>query len=356
MNDENMMSRNVRNSNDFSEGKTNRVIRDPAVTYEYGAYSTTKTPQHSIQNHQCKMSIACQSGTDIMHSIGNVTAIMLQFILDQFPSGTFSTALPSTKLAHRQLRHTPKQIRTQSYPMCIVNPRVSLPALDNRFTAGSFATTTWSSTSDRFQNRSEMERLLSDPRIGIEWRGKINRVVLYLDFVLAFRSISEQIRWASYLQNKIPTDGSFMPDIETALELAIPDGFLKATSDYIKIPIRDKNGSVAPFVDYLNMHTTYPVSYRFSSGRHADAFYINHGSSLLCSISEFNYSNTTKNGQVDVDCPITFTLRCEYNTIGLFDLCHPSDGPTRIVHDSPILSFGIWLGDTCQTNMQVGLG
>lgn len=336
MNDENMMSRNKRNDNNFSEGKTNRVIRDPAVTYEYGAYSTTKTPPSSIQNHQCKMSIACQSGTDIMHSIGNVTAIMLQFILDQFPSGTFSTALPSTKLAHRQLRHTPKQIRTQSYPMCIVNPRVSLPALDNRFTAGSFATTTWSSTSDRFQNRSEMERLLSDPRIGIEWRGKINRVVLYLDFVLAFRSISEQIRWASYLQNKLPTDGSFMPDIETALELAIPDGFLKATSDYIKIPIRDEHGSVAPFVDYLNMHTTYPVSYRFSSGRHTDAFYINHGSSLLCSISEFNYSNTTKNGQVDVDCPITFTLRCEYNTIGLFDLCHPSDGPTRIVHDSPM--------------------
>ena len=82
MNDENMMSRNVRNSNDFSEGKTNRVIRDPAVTYEYGAYSTTKTPQHSIQNHQCKMSIACQSGTDIMHSIGNVTAIMLQWKCD----------------------------------------------------------------------------------------------------------------------------------------------------------------------------------------------------------------------------------------------------------------------------------
>jgi hypothetical protein len=111
----------------------------------------------------------------------------------------------------------------------------------------------------------------------------------------------------------------------------LPDGFLQATSEYIGIPVKDKNGSVVPFIDYLNMHSVYPISYRFSSGRHTDAFYANYSAPLLCSIGDFNYSNTTRTGRVDSDCPITFTLRCEYTTIGLFELCHPNPGMVRIL-------------------------
>lgn len=271
------------------------------------------------------------------HTIGNVTAIMLQFVLDLFPSKTFATALPSTRIAHRQLRHTPKQIRTQPYPMCIVNPRISLSGLDNRLAAGSYATTLWSTTSNRFQNRSEMEKLFFDKREGIEWRGKINRVVMYFDFVLSFRSMMEQVRWASYLINKIPTDGGFF-DIDTALEMALPDGFLMETAKYAGIPMKTPDGNVSQFVDYLNMNSVYPISYRFSSGRHTDAFYSYYMTSLLCNVNDLNYSNVNKTGQTESDCPITFTIRCEFNTIGMFDLSVPNPGPFRDVtpHQSSI--------------------
>ena len=316
---------NKNNINNFNEGYTDHNIRDKRLNYQFNGLS-----ERGLE-HGYQLSLACQSGTDMTHTIGNVTAIALQFIVDQFPTNTFATAIPSTKIAHRQLRHTPKQIRTQPYPMCIVNPRVSLSGLDNRLAAGSYATTLWSTTSNRFQNRSEMEKLFFDKRKGIEWRGKINRVVMYFDFVLAFHSMTEQIRWASYLINKIPTDGGFF-DIDTALELAIPDGFLEETSRYAEIPIRGLNGEVATFVDYLNMNSTFPVSYRFSSGRHADAFYTYYMSSILCSIHDLNYSSVTKtNNQVESDCPITFTMRCEFNTIGMFDLCVPNPGPFRLV-------------------------
>lgn len=317
---------NKRNLNNFNEGITDTDIRDRRLNYQYNGLS----PNNADLSHGYQLSLACQSGTDMVHSIGNVTSIVLQFIIDQFPRNTFATALPSTKIAHRQLRHTPKQIRTQPYPMCIVNPRVSLSGLDNRLAAGSFATTLWSSTSNRFQNRSEMEKLFFDKQKGIEWRGKINRVVVYFDFVLAFQSMTEQLRWASYLINRIPTDGGFF-DIDTALELALPDGFLEETAKYAGIPIKDSDGDVSRFVDYLNMNSVFPVSYRFSSGRHRDAFYTYYMTSLLCSISDLNYSTVTKDNKVETDCPITFTLRCEFNTIGLFDLSVPNPGPFRLI-------------------------
>lgn len=317
---------NKTNINNFNAGATDTTITNPGLSYQLNGLA----PDHGHE-HGFALSLACQSGTDTLHTIGNVTAIILQYILDQFPPETFATALPSTKLASRQLRHTPKQIRTQPYPLCIVNPRISLSGLDNRFTSGSFATTLWSPVSSRFQNRSEMEKLFFDKRKGIEWRGKINRVVMYFDFVLSFRSMAEQIRWAHYLINRIPAEGGFF-DIDTALELAIPDGFLGETAKYAGIPVKDESGNVSQFVDYLNMYSEFPISYRFSSGKHRDAFYAYYMASILCSLGDLQYATVTKtNNLVESDCPITFTIRCEFNTIGLFDLCVPNPGPFRYI-------------------------
>jgi hypothetical protein len=180
-----------------------------------------------------------------------------------------------------------------------------------------------------------MERLFFDSRKGIEWRGKINRVVLFLDFVLSFQSIGEQLRWASYLINKIPTDESRPFDVDTALELAIPDGFLVETSKYAGIPVKDEHGNVSKFTDYLNMNSVYPISYRFSSGRHDDAFYAYYVTPILCSISDLQYSGVNKSNLVESDCPITFTLRCEFNTIGMFDLSVPNPGEVVYLPPKP---------------------
>lgn len=322
---------NDQNRNKFNEGLTDQNIYRPGMHYEYNSLN----PSDPRLKHGYELSLACQSGTDMVHTIGNVTAIILQFMVDQFPNGTFETVMPSTKIAHRQLRHTPKQIRTMPYPMCIVNPRVSLSGLDDRLAAGSFGTTLWQTTSSRFRNRSEMELLLFSKSDGIEWRGKLNRVVVNFDFVLSFQSATEQLKWASYLINRIPTDGHFF-DIDTALELAIPDGFLEETARYAKMTVKDEHGSVARFLDYLNMNSIFPISYRFSSGRHKDAFYTYYMTSLLCKISDLNYTQVTKqNNLVESDCPITFTLRCEFNTIGMFDLSVPNPGPYRVLQPRP---------------------
>jgi hypothetical protein len=176
-----------------------------------------------------------------------------------------------------------------------------------------------------------MPLLFFDKQKGIEWRGKINRVVVYFDFVLSFQSATEQLRWASYLINRLPTDGGRFFDIDTALEMAIPDGFLEETARYAGIPVRDKDGNVSKFMDYLNMNSVFPTTYRFSSGRHKDEFYQFYMTSLLCSIDNLEYQQVNKINQTEADCPITFTLRCEFNTIGMFDLSVPNPGPYRLI-------------------------
>ena len=47
-----------------------------------------------------------------------------------------------------------------------------------------------------------------------------------------------------------------------------------------------------------------------------------------------NITNVTKINKVESDCPITFTIRCEFNTIGMFDLSVPNPGPFRHIESS----------------------
>ena len=74
---------NKSNINNFDEGLTDLNIREPRLMYQYNSLSPLGN------EHGYKLSLACQSGTDMAHTIGNVTAIMLQFVLDLFPSKTF---------------------------------------------------------------------------------------------------------------------------------------------------------------------------------------------------------------------------------------------------------------------------
>lgn len=325
------------NQNNFKEGITNTEI-NRSQSFHYTGTDRDTNP------NQLAISLACQSGTDIAHSVGNVTAILLQFIVDQFPSGTFATVVPATSLAHRQLKHTPKQVRTQEYPLCIANPRVSIMGKDDRFGGNTFATTTWNNTSDRHNDRGEMLTLLNDKKRHIMWKGKMNRIVIDCDFVLSFRTYIQRLNMASYLINKLPCDGSYIPDIDTALELAIPDGFLAETSKYAGIPVKI-DGEVARFVDYLNMVSGAPISYKFASGRHRDGFYMYYPTSLLCKINNFNTDSGNRDSNlVEADFPITFTLRCEYNTIGLFDLAVPNKGKQWKIIDqeTPDIIFPIF--------------
>ena len=88
--------KNKSNINNFNEGLTDLKIRDGRLKYQYNSLSPLGN------EHGYKLSLACQSGTDMPHTIGNVTAVILQFMVDQFPDGTFATAMPSTQIAHRQ--------------------------------------------------------------------------------------------------------------------------------------------------------------------------------------------------------------------------------------------------------------
>ena len=78
---------NKDNINDFNEGITDLNIRERRLNYQYNSLSPRD------HEHSYSLSLACQSGTDMMHSIGNVMAVIQEFVVDLFPQKTFETYL-----------------------------------------------------------------------------------------------------------------------------------------------------------------------------------------------------------------------------------------------------------------------
>ena len=75
------MHPNKINVNDFRQGMVDgKNVVDKRLKYSFNDLDKTdKSLAHNFE-----ISLACESGTDIVHAVGNVTAIAMRYILDQF--------------------------------------------------------------------------------------------------------------------------------------------------------------------------------------------------------------------------------------------------------------------------------
>jgi len=75
---------------------------------------------------------------------------------------------------------------------------------------------------------------------------------------------------------------------------------------------------IGEFLSYVNNNSMYPVTikYKNASGRHE--FFRYHHSHVNMAITNLSIDDPTKKGFVSDECLINFTLRCDFNTAGLY--------------------------------------
>jgi hypothetical protein len=80
----------------------------------------------------------------------------------------------------------------------------------------------------------------------------------------------------------------------------------------------DKKHSMGDFLSYVNSNSAYPVTvkYKNSSGRHE--FFRFHPSYVNMAITNLSIDEPNKKNQVVEECTISFSLRCDFNTAGLY--------------------------------------
>lgn len=274
-------------------------------------------PEATYGDHIKNTGAMCNSSAS--HTYGNVMGIMEKYLTDLFPENLFKTVTASTTLASRQLTHLPHQLIKKEMPIMVLVPRISFGQDDNRFLAYTMMNDRRTNTQS-FWGEGNLLELAKDNRKGIYIHGHYNRALMFIDVVLSFNTYAEQVSWMSYIHNMIPIGHNQF--IRAPLELYIPYDFSYLISNVAKIDIK-KDDSVYDFMTYMNSIFYYPITYKLKSGSNTDEFFMYYNTDIDTTISDVQAGTGIKDGQIRRAFDITFTIRCEFNTIGYFTLNAP---------------------------------
>lgn len=257
--------------------------------------------------------------TSASHTYGNVLGVVEKFILDQFPQDLFKTVTASTTLASRQLTHLPSQLAKKEMPIMVLIPRISF-GQEDRFLGNTLLNSRYTNTQS-FYGDGSLLPLAADPRKHIWVHGHYNRAVMNIDVVLNFNTFSEQTNWMSYIHNMFPIGHNQF--IRAPLELYIPKDFCSLISNISRIPLKNKNDSVYDFLTYMNSFWYYPITYKLKGGSNNDEFFMYYIADIDTIFEAPEAGSGIKDGQIKRGYDISFTVRCEFNTIGYFTLNSP---------------------------------
>ena len=256
--------------------------------------------------------VMCQ--TSASHTFGNVTACIENWLINLFPENTFKTIHVSSKAGHRQLRSTPREFLKKQRPMFIIRPRIEWEP-GEIFLGGSLLT---ERALDQYAawGETNLQPFMYDQNKKFAVKYQMNRDVINFDVILVWSAGMQQIDMAKYLRNAVRWNTPMF--ISTCLESFLPRDMMEMISKCIGIPIYDCNGSVRHFLDYLNGHSMYPITYKLMGKRNQDEFYRYYPVNLDVTLQDFQTNDGDKNGQVTTNYQISFTVRCEFNSTGFY--------------------------------------
>lgn len=327
----------------FRDPQTNPSIANPDIKQAGVQYE--RSPGAEYGDHIKNTAAICN--TSASHTYGNVLSVVEKYILDLFPKDLFKTVTASTTLASRQITHLPRQLNKKEVPIMVLVPRIMFGQDDNRFLAHTLVNSRFTNTHNTWGEGSLLP-LAEDKRKRLYVHGHYNRAVMYVDVVMSFNTYAEQVNIMSYIHNMIPVGHNQF--IKAPLELYIPEEFCELVGNVAKVPVRE-NDSVYKFLTYLNSIWHHPITYKLKGGSNSDEFFMYYITDIDAVFQEPQAGPGIKDGQIRRAFDISFTVRCEFNTVGYFTLNAPEfKKPVNIHHTdnliiSPLFSDVINLND-----------
>lgn len=264
------------------------------------------------------------------HTYGNAVAFIEKWLLDLFPKrdnneSIFRTIHVSSKLAHRQLRSTNNELNKRMKPAIALRPRVDFQ--EERFLQGTPLVEKMIQTSLNY-GLPGLQSFFFDPRTKTEIKYQLNRTVMYVDVVMMFSTLMQQLNYASYIKNTISLGHPFT--LSTCFESYLSLELMEMVSELADIPIRGGDGTVYKFLSYMNQHSGGPITYKMQGSTGTDEFYRYYPVNIDTRIDNIDLTDGEKNGQISENYQISMSIRMEFYTTGYYYLF--SDRVFKIKH------------------------
>jgi hypothetical protein len=257
--------------------------------------------------------------TSLAHTYGNVTCFIADYIKNLFPENYFSTTHISTTIAHKQFsifQNSRKEFLKKSKPMLIIRPRIEVDD-SSVFLYDTYMTT---NTHNLYMDTSftNLQPFIEDNDKGIHMKFLLNRLKISYDISIITETYMDALNQSHFLKNRLPINYPMF--LQASLESYVPRELFKVMGDLIETPMYDKNDSVAPFLEYVNTHSIYPVSYKMKNSTGNDEFFRYYPVNIDTTFSGLSVEEGNKKGQIVDSCALQFNVTCEFNAAGLYYL------------------------------------
>jgi hypothetical protein len=118
--------------------------------------------------------------------------------------------------------------------------------------------------------------------------------------------------------------------VRAPLELYIPKEFCELISKVAHVPVKEGD-SVYKFLTYMNSIWHAPITYKLKGGSNTDEFFMYYLADIDVVFQDPTAGQGIKDGQIRRAFDVSFTVRCEFNTVGYFTLNHPDIKSTMML-------------------------
>jgi len=265
--------------------------------------------------------VTAMVNTSSTHTYGNVMSVIRKWLLDKFPPDTFKSVVMGTAIASRQLRHRPHQLQKHEMPTMVLVPRIVFGQDENRFAGRTLMNERMTNT-HALWGFGNLIQLAHDRKRDLWVHGRYNRAVMYVDVVMSFTTLTEQMNWMSYIFNMHPIGHPQF--IKAPLELYLPKDFCHMLGNLAGIPpYREDDQTVGDFLSYMNSFWCNPVTYKMKGSSGGDAFFMYYVTDIDTVVDPPQAHDPVKDGQSKRNFNISFTIRCDFNTVSYLTINSP---------------------------------
>jgi hypothetical protein len=260
------------------------------------------------------------SSTSLAHTFGNITSYITEYIKGLFPLNFFKTVHISSTIAYKQIdmfRLLNKEFIKKIKPILIIKPRIDFNA-DDVFLDNTFLTRRMWDSMLGDVDFNNLQHFMIDDKNKYRVNYLLNRIKVYFDVMIVTETPLEQFNVAHYFRNITIHDSPFL--MATSLESHVPKPIFDGISKIINKPIYNSDGNPRDFIEYLNNHSAYPITYKLKNASGNDEFFRYYQTNVESSITNFSVDEGSKRGFISDINTINFTVSAEFYTSGLYYL------------------------------------
>ena len=262
------------------------------------------------------------AAASLAHTYGNIATFANSFLVSLFPPDYFKTNYITSTIAYKDFatyNNNRKEFIKKQKPMIIMRPRIEMDVQDELPINQTYlAQRIYDINNDDIET-GNLQNFFFDKDNKRQIQFLLNALRINFDVTLVVETQMEQINLAHYFKNRVRQNWEMTKVVGLESYISRDIMYLLAKdAGYADIFTTSEESRIGEFLSYVNNNSMYPVTlkYKNASGRHE--FFRYHHSHVNMAITGLSIDDPNKKNMVSDECLINFSLRCDFNTAGLY--------------------------------------